>query len=122
MNRLAGRRILIVEDDYYLAADLRRALVALDVEVVGPVGDLAAGLELARRERVDAAVLDVNLRGQYSFLIADQLSEAAVPYLFVTGYDGWALPEAYRDTPRISKPFAESAMVEMIGRLCGAVI
>lgn len=115
---LTGRRILIVEDEYFIAADLKRALHAADAEVVGPVGDVTAGLDLAKREPLDAAILDVNLEGNFSYALADLLMERNVPYAFVTGYDGWSLPERYRDASRITKPFAAAAVVDLVTELC----
>lgn len=111
---LKGKRVLVVEDEFLIAHDLRRALVALDADVVGPVSNLAAGMALVDAERVDAAVLDVNLCGTMSFPLADRLTEAGVPIMFVTGYDDWALPDHYALTPRIAKPFAYADVVGMV--------
>ena len=116
---LAGKRILVVEDEYFIAADLKRALGQRGAAVVGPVADLAAGLEMARTEPLDAAILDVNLEGAFSYPLADRLAAAGVPHLFLTGYDPWALPEAYRDRPRVAKPFVLGALIETVERLFG---
>lgn len=114
MSRLAGKRILVVEDEYFIASDLARALRREEAEVVGPVGDLDEGLALLRGQAIDAAVLDVDLEGTNSYPIADRLAERAVPYIVLTGYDEWALPDAYRDVPRIGKPFAADAVVARV--------
>lgn len=116
---LAGKRILIVEDEYMIAVDLKRELLRQGAEVVGPTGDLEEGLELADGQRLDAALLDLNLEGDWSYPIADRLDGAGVPYLFVTGYDPWALPDAYADKPAIAKPYALTAVVDRIATLCG---
>lgn len=116
-NGLAGKHVLVIEDEYFIAADLKRALAAAGAEVVGPSGDLAAGLALLDARPIDVAVLDVNLEGDFSYAIADALTARDVPFLFVTGYDGWALPEAYRDAPRIAKPFLLHAVVERVAEL-----
>ena len=109
---LAGRRILVVEDEYFIADDLSRALQRHGARVVGPVPDLAAGLDLATRDPLDSAVLDVNLGGEMSYPIADRLSERGVPFLFTTGYDERTLDPGYAAITRIEKPF-ESSMVMM---------
>jgi DNA-binding response OmpR family regulator len=114
---LERKRILLVEDEYFIASDLRRLLEQHGITVVGPVGGLEAGLVLAE-EDLDAAVLDVNLEGAYSFPIADRLADRAIPFMFVTGYDDWALPACYRDIPRVAKPFAANFVVEMIRQIC----
>lgn len=114
MTALNGKRILVVEDDYFIASDLKRSLAEHGAEVVGPVGNLDAGLALARGSGLDGAVLDVNLDGGLSYGIADALHAAAVPHLFLTGYDEWSLPEAHRKTPRMGKPFATEAVVAAV--------
>jgi DNA-binding response OmpR family regulator len=113
---LQGKRILIVEDEYFIAAELRDALRDRDAEVLGPSGRLEEALSLAD-ETIDAALLDVNLSDANAFAVADRLAERGVPFLLVTGYDEWALPSAYRDVPRITKPFTETAVVAQIEQL-----
>jgi len=116
-NGLKGKRILVVEDEYFIASDLKQALVQYGATVIGPVGDLNKGLSLLDCEPLDAAVLDINLEGSASYPIADLLVENAVPYLFLTGYDGWSLPEKYQANPRMGKPFTVSAVISAIEQL-----
>jgi len=116
-GRLAGKQILVVEDEYFIASDLRRALAAEEALVIGPVSGLAAGLELAEREGIAAALLDVNLEGDSSLAIADRLAARGVPFVFVTGYDDWALPDGYRHVPRIAKPFAVPKVLAALDHL-----
>jgi DNA-binding response OmpR family regulator len=114
---LAGKRVLVVEDEYFIASDLKRALEKQGAVVIGPVGDLDAGLALVEREQLDGAVLDVNLEGGQTFPIAVQLEERSVPYLFVTGYDAWAMPEAFRQVPRIAKPVPMGTLISALDTL-----
>jgi hypothetical protein len=51
-NPLAGKHILVVEDEYFIASDLKRMLGAQDAIIVGPVGDLETGLSLAEPGRI----------------------------------------------------------------------
>lgn len=118
-DELKAKRILVIEDEYFIASDLARALIAAGAEVVGPAGDLAAGLRLADGEEIDAAILDINLDGAMSYPIADRLTQAQVPHLFLTGYDGWSLPTAYRNIPCLPKPFTMPRLLALVGRLCG---
>ena len=115
---LDGKRILVVEDEYFIAFDLKRTLTAQGAVVVGPVGDLTKGLLLAGEETLDAAILDVNLRGATSYPIADRLATEEVPYLFLTGYDGWSLPASYGDRPRLAKPYSTPRLVRALELLC----
>lgn len=113
-DALENKHVLIVEDEYFIASDLKKSLAAKGAHIVGPVGDLVGGLRLADSERVDAAILDVNLGGSNSYPLADRLAEREVPHMFVTGYDGWSMPEQYQHTPRISKPFCVTQVIKMI--------
>lgn len=113
---LAGKRILVLEDEYFIASDIRQLVADQDAIVVGPVGSLSQGLALAS-EPIDLAVLDVNLEGEQSFELADALSRRTVPLMFVTGYDRSVLPERYRATARIGKPFTPHDIVQMARRL-----
>src|SRR3712207_5930164 len=102
---LSGRRILVVEDEYMMADDLRRDLEKVGVEVVGPVPSVADALKLlAQAGTLDGAILDVNLRGEKAFPVADALREQNMPFVLATGYEQWALPDAYKDAPRCDKP------------------
>jgi CheY-like chemotaxis protein len=117
-NPLAGKHILVVEDEYFIASDLKRMLGAQDAIIVGPVGDLETGMSLAETEPLDAAVLDVNLAGSFSYPVAERLRARSVPLMFLTGYDEWSVPEAYRAIPRLSKPYSTEAALDMLERLC----
>jgi CheY-like chemotaxis protein len=117
-RKLAGKRILVVEDEYFIASDLQRALRQEGAEVVGPVGNLARGLRMVAEGDLDAAILDVNLEGDMSYPIADQLVAEHVPFMFLTGYDGWSLPLAYQATPRLSKPFSQPEVIKALAALC----
>ncbi|RST30315.1 response regulator [Sphingomonas ginkgonis] len=114
---LAGKKILIVEDEYFIASDLAWVLAREQAVVVGPVSDLARGLSLVAEGGVDAAVLDVNLEGAHSYAIADRLGEVSVPFMFLTGYDSWSLPESYRDVPRLSKPVPMQKVLNCVRQL-----
>ena len=103
---LAGCRVLVVEDEYFIADDLTRALQKLDAEVIGPVPTAGKAIALlSSGERIDAAVLDINLRGEAVFPVADALASQRIPFVFATGYDQSAIPSAFQNVPRWEKPF-----------------
>ena len=110
---LAGRRILVVEDEFLVAEYLGEILRSAGAEVLGPLGRVSEALEFLRDEAgsLDAVVLDVNLHGQSSFPIADELIRRGVRFVFTTGYDGGAIEPAYRAYPRCEKPFREEALL-----------
>ena len=102
---LAGRRILVVEDDYFAMRDLCAGLAALDVVVVGPTPTVAEALALAANEpRIDAAVLDVNLRGEKVYPVADALAARGVPFVLSTGYADDVIDPRFRAVPHCEKP------------------
>lgn len=102
---LAGRRILLVEDDYFIADDFAAAFEAVGATVVGPVATLPAGLALVEgAEHLDGAVLDINLQGEMVYKLVDALRARGVPVVFASGYDRDAIPERYADVPLCDKP------------------
>lgn len=108
-------RVLVVEDDYLLAQDLRNELEDAGAEVMGPVPSVAEAMALlATGAPPDAAILDVNLGGEMVFPLADMLRAQSVPFMFVTGYDKWSLPAAYADVPRSEKPFSAERCVRIL--------
>src|SRR3712207_2395001 len=111
---LAYRRVLIVEDEYFLADDMAQVLRKFGAQVVGPVQTTDKALALLAEEPVDAAILDINLKGQMVFPVADALREQGVPFVFATGYDASAVPETYRDVPRWEKPFKPEALAKAL--------
>ena len=66
-NDLNGLRILLVEDDFLIAMDIKQSIEMLGGKVVGPFGRLKEAQELARRENFDGAVLDVRLDGDLTY-------------------------------------------------------
>ena len=87
---------------------------------VGPFGDLSSALAAARREMVDAAVLDINLAGEMVFPVAEALAERGVPFLLLSGYGAMALPADRRHWPVCNKPFKSDELVSELCRLVDA--
>lgn len=112
---LAGRCILVVEDEYFLAIDLERELVEAGAIVVGPVASVEDALALIEREpRLDAAVLDLNLGGEMVFPVADALTMRFVPFLFATGYNARDIPLRYARVTRCEKPIPLGAVARAV--------
>lgn len=115
---LSQCRILVVEDEYMLADDLKEELERAGAIVLGPVSDVESALTLLATDiRLDGAVLDINLGGEPSYPIADELLRRAVPFLFTSGYDRDGIPERYRQMPRCEKPVRVSYIRDAIGRI-----
>lgn len=102
---LQNRRILIVEDDYILAEDLKRELDVMGAEVLGPVPSVEDALQALKADPApDAVLLDLNLGGEMAFPVADKLQERGIVCAFITGYGDWSIPSAYAHIPRFEKP------------------
>ncbi len=86
MSGLAGKRILVIEDEGIIAAMIEDMLTELGAVVVGPVGTLAKGVELAGRAAIDAAMLDVNIRSEKIDPVVETLRGRGVPFVLATGY------------------------------------
>ena len=114
---LSGMRVLIVEDEYYLADDLSRVLGDAGAAIVGPVGTIAEAEGQVEDRQFDCAVLDMNLRGDLMFAVAERLQDADVPFVIATGYAGSSLPATLRDAPRVEKPFAPEKLVRKLAEL-----
>lgn len=116
-STLSGRRILIVEDEFYLADDVRRALAAAGAEIIGPMPRSAPALDALARDGIDGAVVDINLGEGPSFELADALKRARVPFVFVTGYDEVLIPERLADVATVQKPADMRAVVQAVAGL-----
>lgn len=113
--QLTGRHVLVVEDEYYLADDLRRALEGLGVRVAGPVATQAAAIaHVTGGASVDFAILDINLRGEMAFLVADALAERGVPFVFATGYEPGTVPARHAGVAIWRKPFDPAALAQAL--------
>lgn len=113
-NILQGRRIMVVEDDYFIVADMVEELQRLGAEIVGPysnIGDASAVLNTGKR--LDAAMLDVNVRGEMVFPLAQALREKGVPFVFATGYAEEIVPDGLADAPRLIKPIDVNELVDL---------
>ncbi len=102
---LNGRRVLVVEDEYFIADDMRRVFEENGAQVIGPVGSIDDALAIIdETPRIDGAVLDINLREVMVFPVADALRARGVPFVFATGYEENAVPKRLRDAIHCEKP------------------
>ena len=115
---LQGLRVLVVEDEYLVASLIEEMLGSAGCVVSGPIARLAEALDVAGREPCDAALLDINLKGERVYPVAELLSRQNVPFIFLTGYGGGALPGEYSARPLLSKPFR---IAELLGALSDLV-
>ncbi len=100
----AGKRILVVEDEYFLADEVRRTLLDLNATVVGPAATIDEAMTLISTETIDAAILDVHLGDEFVFPVAERLEELDVPFVFATGYDRLFIPPEFKGFALCAKP------------------
>lgn len=117
MTGTPGRRVLIVEDDYYLATDAQQALETSGFSAVGPFPQPEDAIRFIENEDVDCALVDINLGQGPSFKVAQALQAKAIPFAFVTGYDSPTIPNEFAEVIRVEKPFTERGLVETVTTL-----
>ena len=107
-------RVLLVEDEFFVALTVEDVLQGFGCTIVGPLPTLAQALQAARTEPLSGAVLDVNLNGEKVYPAADALLARGIPFVFATGYSAADLPERFRGLPRVQKPFNTETLRQTI--------
>lgn len=116
----SNRRVLVVEDEYLVALGLDDNLRSLGCTVVGPVASLSAAIQAAASEKIDAAILDVNLAGEAVYPAARILAERGIPFIFCSGYTGSVrMPPEFADAPRVAKPYTSRGIADALADLLG---
>jgi CheY-like chemotaxis protein len=115
----ARKKILLVEDEFLIAAGLELILEELGYEVLGPVSGSDEASSLLEKEQPDAAVLDFALGNRTSLDLAAVLMQRNIPIMFCTGVNP-DLPPEMRSVPVVSKPHIESEMAAVLDRLIGS--
>ena len=106
-------RILILEDDPFIALDLQAIIEGEGHDVVGVFDSLAeAGEHLG--EGFDFALLDIDVVDGKSFELAAALLERRIPFAFVSASRPSELPSHLRHARFIPKPFEEATIVRSL--------
>ena len=117
---LRNRRILVVEDDFFISMDLELELQAAQAIVLGPAGRVQAGMSImASESEIDAAILDVNIGGEMVFPVADALLQRHVPFVFATGESRDAIPVRFAGIKVFQKPTSSSDIIQGIAKELG---
>ena len=122
-EKLAGCRLLLVEDEYLIVEVMEKWLSEAGAIVVGAVPTVEEALELIEKEagRFDAAVLDINLgRGATAYPIADRLNALRVPYLFATGDVQIIGNPTHQGRPQLAKPIGRRQLLSALETLLTA--
>ena len=116
-KKLNGCHVFIVEDEHLLAMDLEDMLKAHGARIVGPYGEVYAAFRRAERDHFDVGIIDINLRDEAAYPVADELMRQRIPFFFCTGYDADAVPVRFAGVRVFQKPFNSLEVVEHVGRL-----
>jgi DNA-binding response OmpR family regulator len=117
-RKLSGARILVVEDEAFIALDLQASLTDAGAEVIGPSPTLEEAFALASREILSAAILDVRLGRETVGPVARQLAARDIPFLFYTGQvDAESIRRQWPRCEIISKPAPLRTLVGAVAAL-----
>jgi CheY-like chemotaxis protein len=108
-------RILILEDDPFIALDLQAILENEGHEIVGLFDSIGEAYEHLE-DGFDYALLDIDVVGGKSFGIAAALAERRIPFAFVSASHPAELPQSLRQVAFIPKPFEERAILQSLGQ------
>jgi DNA-binding response OmpR family regulator len=115
MGDLRWKNILIVEDEYVLAAECVTALTAAGANVKGPVATCGAAWEILHRKKVDAAVVDIRLAdAQQAYPLVELLRDKCIPFLFATASERSELPREFASRAFLAKPFSHQQLVAAV--------
>lgn len=104
---LAGRRVLVIEDEAMVSMFIEDTLADIGCEVAGVASRFDEAVDKVAALAFDVAILDVNLNGRQTFPIAEALGRRGIAFLFATGYGTASLPPSFQNAPVIQKPFQQ---------------
>ena len=111
----AGRRVLVVEDEYLVSLATTDLLESVGCVILGPVARLAKAVRLAQSEAFDAAVLDVDVAGEMVWPVAEVLVRRGVPFLFLSAYAHQdVVPARFAAVVRLDKPLEKDRLLRCL--------
>jgi len=117
---MSGKRVLVLDDEMLVAMMLEDMLIDLEYEVVGPYATLEDGLQAAKSQTLDGAIIDLNLgRGVFSTPVAEALRERGVPFLLATGYGANEQTDALGHSGLLGKPFSTNDVQVALDTMLG---
>lgn len=117
-NRATGLKILIAEDNFMVAMDIKQGIEKLGHDAIGPFSSVVESLAAIKKDAPDFAFLDVELLDERSFMIAQRLDQISVPYAFVTARTDLVVEAGYKLSSVVVKPFRHQDLEDAIDRIC----
>lgn len=114
MSADESTRILVIEDEPAIAADLCWVVEEVGYEIGGTASSVDEALSLIEDSQIDGAILDANLRGVSSACVADVLRAKKLPFFVLSGYLQRQLPEPLADAPFLAKPYNQDELTTRI--------
>jgi CheY-like chemotaxis protein len=107
-----GLSILVVDDETLIAMLLEDMLIDIGCDVVGPAPSVAQAIALIEGcgDTLAGALLDINLRGELVYPVADALAARGVPFVFVSGYASHGIDPRYAAVPALAKPISAATL------------
>ena len=116
-NLLSGRRVLVVEDEMLILMMIETMLADLGCESVTAAATVDQAITLIKGQVFDAAMLDVNLKGNNSRPVADALVARGVPFFFSTGNGDHHSTEGHGGRAVLRKPFKYDDLAKIFAGL-----
>lgn len=113
-----NNRLLMVEDEAFLATSLKELLTDAGYRVLH-AARLDDALRLAEQERMDGALLDINVHGEMVYPLADRLRTQGVPFTFVSAYSAVSIPAIFRSYPLVQKPYKVADIMNAVSAMLG---
>jgi ActR/RegA family two-component response regulator len=107
---LKNKRVLIVEDEYFIAIDLAGEVAAAGAKVVGSASSVDTALDIIASTELDGATVDLKLMEQRSFVVADALAARHIPFVFATAMTHRDAPARFANVPWLEKPSTARAV------------
>lgn len=120
MTALAGLKILVVEDEMLISLIIEDFLTDEKCLIVGPFDEVPSALAAAQTEEIDAALLDVNVKGTKIYPVAEALAERNIPFLLLSGYGEHAIPPDRPGWIACEKPFKAELLLSKLSECISA--